>query len=319
MDGLRKEKRKTEEKTGVVESIMGVFKPKDEAAPVKTMTVRQEVKKLRRVTRTGKMARKHGSEAFHAPAMTQKEVRITEEVMGSVTPSAPAVHSEADGGFTCVQCGERMPASVDRCPKCHMLYIKNVTNEELEEAAAAEEALDEDAEGFVASDAAPCIHFDAETGTISYLENDDSDPDFVLECSHCGTEVQFNTDHCPICGTKLDVPDTGIVSLFTDMRFEDDHSEGELDCPLCGEHVALVDGVCPACKEKVEGPDAKEKVEPVIRGDNVVFMHLDVETGELNYLQRLAKRLGFEQMTVHLDGIGRGGGFDQDWKSLSRI
>ena len=48
-------------------------------------------------------------------------------------------------------------------------------------------------------------------------------------------------------------------------------------------------------------------------------MHLDVETGELNYLQRLAKRLGFEQMTVHLDGIGQSGGFEKDWKSLSRI
>jgi hypothetical protein len=103
------------------------------------------------------------------------------------------------------------------------------------------------------------------------------------------------------------------------MEFGENDLEEELDCPHCGEHVSLAQGACPACHEKVEGADSAGKIEPVVHGDNVVFMHLDVETGELNYLQRLAKRLGFEQMTVHLDGIGQSGGFEKDWKSLSRI
>jgi hypothetical protein len=38
----------------------------------------------------------------------------------------------------------------------------------------------------------------------------------------------------------------------------------------------------------------------------------------VNFLQKLAKNQGFEQMTVQLEGIGRSG-FDKDWKSLSRV
>lgn len=318
MAGQRTVKRKAPETAGAVESLIGVHKPKEDKEPVKTITVKEEKKKIRRVVKTGKMARKHGSEAFQALAMTEKDIKITEQVMEGIAPSAPTP-SKSEETFACIECGARIPTSADRCPHCHSLYLKDVSDEDIEEAEAAEETLDQEADEFLATGATPCIHFDAETGTVSYLENDDSDPDFVLECSHCGTEVQFNTDRCPICGTKLEVSDTGIVGLFADMEFAKADSREGLDCPLCGEHVTLVEGKCPACGEKVEGADAAEKIDPVIHGENVVFLHLDVETGELNYLQRLAKRLGFEQMTVHLDGIGRGGGFEQDWKSLSRI
>ncbi|MBU0623526.1 MAG: hypothetical protein KJ672_01640, partial [Candidatus Thermoplasmatota archaeon] len=302
-----------------VKSFFGTRKPKENTDPVKTMIIRQETKRLRRVMKTGKMARKHGSDAFQATAMTQKDAQITEQVMESVASSVPTPPSRAQETFPCVQCGAAVPLEAERCPICQSLYIKDVSDEALDEAELAESALDEDANAFVATEATPCIHFDADTGTISYLENDNSDPDFMLECSHCGTAVQFSIDKCPICGTKLDVTDTGIVSLFADMEFGENDLEEELDCPFCGDHVSLVHGACPSCKENVEGADAAEKIEPVIHGDNVVFMHLDVETGELNYLQRLAKRLGFEQMTVHLDGIGKTGGFEKDWKSLSRI
>jgi rubrerythrin len=318
MAGQRIQK-KADEKTSVVESLFGTRRPKEDTEPVKTMTVRQETKKLRRVMKTGKMARKHGSEAFQATAMTQKDVQITEQVMESVAPSMPTPPQKTHETFICIQCGAEVPLDAERCPICQTLYIKDASDEALDEVDVAETALDEDADAFMATEATPCIHFDAETGTISYLENDNSDPDFMLECSHCGTAVQFTIDRCPICGTKLDVTDTGIVSLFANMEFGENDLEEELDCPFCGEHVSLVEGTCPACHGKVEGADTAGKIEPVVHGENVVFLHLDVETGELNYLQRLAKRLGFEQMTVHLDGIGSASGFEKDWKSLSRI
>jgi hypothetical protein len=55
-----------------------------------------------------------------------------------------------------------------------------------------------------------------------------------------------------------------------------------------------------------------------VRSENVVFLHLDVETGELNYLQKLAHRLGLGRVSVKLDGIGKGG-FEESWSSLSRV
>lgn len=179
MAGQRTQKRKTDEKTSVVESLFGTHKPKGDTEPVETMTVRQETKKLRRVMKTGKMARKHGSEAFQATAMTQKDVQITEQVMESIAPSVPASPQRTQGTFTCVQCGADIPLDAERCPICQTLYIKDVSDEALDEVAAAETALDEEADSFMATEATPCIHFDAETGTISYLENDNSDPDFI--------------------------------------------------------------------------------------------------------------------------------------------
>ena len=301
--------------------LFGLFKPK-ESEEVKTVTVREEKRKIKRIVKPGPKAIKHASEAFKAPVVTEEQIKITEQVMEGVAPVAQAHTPKMEETFTCVQCGAQVPKTSERCPKCHALYIKDIPDEDfgIDESSLQDDQLTDDAESFLNKDGVPCIHFDAETGTISYLESDEREPDFMLECSHCGTAVQFSTDRCPICGTRLDVVDTGIVSLFSDMKF-DDEREDDLDCPLCGEHVTLVNGRCTACGEVVLGGDmndSTDKVDPVIRTDNVVFLHLDVKTGELNYLQRLAKKLGFEQLTVHLDDIGRSG-FDEDWKSLSRI
>jgi len=180
--------------------------------------------------------------------------------------------------------------------------------------------MNEQAEEFLKKEGGPCIHFDAESGTINLLGDDERNPALMKECGNCGTSIQFDADSCPICGRKLDVVDSGIVGLLTDAKFEDDNSE-DMDCPLCGEHVVLIDGRCPTCGETIRGSDpteALEMIDPVIHNDNVVFLHLDVESGELNCLQKLANRLGFEKLTVHLEGVGAVG-FDRDGRTPSSV
>jgi hypothetical protein len=39
----------------------------------------------------------------------------------------------------------------------------------------------------------------------------------------------------------------------------------------------------------------------VVHGENVVFIHLDVESGELDCLLRTPHRLGLEHLTVKLE------------------
>jgi len=122
-------------------------------------------------------------------------------------------------------------------------------------------------------------------------------------CHNCDTEIELNADVCPICGAPLNAHDNGLVRLFSDMKFEDDCS-GEIDCPFCGEKVILQDGSCPSCLELVhaeDGIEPSERVEPVVHGENVVFVHLDVERGELDCLLRSAHRLALEHMTVKLE------------------
>jgi len=300
---------------------MGMLKPKQEEKKVEFVTVKEERVHLKRVVKAKPMSRKHMSEAYDAPAVTQKQMTITKEVMASVAPAAPRHPARKEvATFACVQCGTLVPKTADRCPKCNTLYLKDISEASMAELESAEDTLSEEPEEVFDKGAVPCIHFDAQEGIINYLENDNRDPDFMVECSYCGTVIEFDTDRCPICGKKFDVTDTGIVGLFSGMDFDKD-CKGEIGCPLCGEKTVPEGGKCTACGEVVhfEDPnDPSEKVEPVIHSDNVVFMHFDVESGELNYLQRLANKIGFEQLTVQLEGIGKTS-FEQDWKSLSRI
>lgn len=124
-------------------------------------------------------------------------------------------------------------------------------------------------------------------------------PSVSLECSHCGTEIEFITKICPICGAPLTIQRGGIVSLLADSTFDED-SDDEFDCPLCGEHVLLIDGTCPSCGEIVSLAGS-EKVDPIIHMDDVIFLHLDVPLGELSYLQGLGERQRFEQMSFRID------------------
>lgn len=131
--------------------------------------------------------------------------------------------------------------------------------------------------------------------------------ELVRECPHCGTGVQLDVDRCPICGSRLGTPDGGLVGLFDGMEFEDE--DRDIDCPLCGEHVVLVDGTCPACNERVAGEkrEAGHEVEPVVHGPNILLMRLDVESGEVSYLQRAKGAL--DKVTVHVaeEDAGRNG------------
>lgn len=322
------DEQKTVEKRGLLglKSVLGLKRPSEKVEhepKTEMVTVREEKKHIRRVVKARPMTRKHLSEALEAPKVTEEEIKITEQVIKSIAPVTPPALKRSDvSTFECVQCGANVPADADRCPVCHVLYVRGIADEDVDKLESAAESLEAEDEKVVDEEDIPVVHFNPESGVISYLEKDDRDPEFVMECSYCGTIVEFDTDRCPICGKKFDTSDTGLVSLFTDMEI-DPECTGEIDCPFCGERVVPMDGVCPACGEEVHPSNPKDpsmKVSPVIHADNVVFMHLDVGSGEVNYLQRLANRQGYEQLSVQLEGIGRGGfEHENDWKSLSRI
>ncbi len=123
--------------------------------------------------------------------------------------------------------------------------------------------------------------------------------ELVRECPHCGTGVQLEVDLCPICGSKLGFPDGGLVGLLDGMEFRDE--DREIDCPHCGEHVVLEEGTCPACNEDVTGDDRfAPSVDPVVHEPNIVLMRLDVETGEVSYLQRAKDGEGWDEVTVEV-------------------
>jgi rubrerythrin len=309
------------------------FSGKKKEEPERRTTIKVERTFNRRVLKLGKKGRHHGSEAYESAKVTTKDMEITREVLESIGsgPAAPAPapslrHDQSDEPetFVCAQCGASVPLGASACPKCECHYLADISDEQLQDLEKAEREVNEnnlpETCRMIGRMEAPCIHFDAVDGKISYLQNDQDVPNISMVCSNCETEIEFDTDRCPICGEKLSKDEGGLVSLFTGMDFDNDESM-EMDCPFCGEHVTLADGTCPSCNEIVRPDDADspdERIDPVIHMGNVVFLHLDVSTGEVNFLQKLTKNQGFEQMSVQLEGIGHSG-FDKDWKSLSRV
>jgi len=217
----------------------------------------------------------------------------------------PKADFEAPESFRCMMCGCILEAHTVECPICGERYL-DLPRDALE---ALEKAEKDDSQVLDSLSGeggceAPCVLFDAEEGVIDFLEKDSKAFEVALICSECGTALEFATDKCPICGSDMDNPDAGLVGLVAEMTFDGDASE-ELDCPQCGERVMLEKGKCPECKVSIMRPDPKgrpQRLDPVIHGDNVIFLHLDVESGELNYLQRAMKKEGFEKMTIRLEG-----------------
>ncbi len=286
----------------------------------KFVTVKEEKRHLRRVVKAKPMSRKHMADALNAPKVTRDDIQITTQVLDQfVARTSSAPPRPVRRTFQCFECATQIPEGSERCPKCRTLYIQGIDEEQMEELLSAENLKEFQPDDFPSKDGNPLIHFDAELGILHYLQDDKGDPDFVFECTHCGTVIELNTDRCPICGTRMELGDTGLVGIFTDMVF-DNNPLDEVDCPFCGQHGPLDSGKCCACGQMVENPDGEDagKITPVLKVDNVVFLHFDVVTGDVNYLQRAANKPGFEHSSVHLQGIGSSS-FDQEWSGLSRI
>lgn len=225
----------------------------------------------------------------------------------------------ARASFTCFQCGAQVSYDSDRCPGCKAFYIKDVRPEDVDELLRAEQARDANMDEIMKVHRSPLVHFDGELSLMRLLEDEKADPGFVSECSHCGTVVEVETDRCPMCGTPLDGDDEGLVGVFKDMEFDPAPFE-EADCPFCGEHVRLESGSCPECGRALDTHDEGDptlKVLPVLSADNVVFLHLDIETGEIDILQRNAARRRYDQASMFLD-LADNGGHGRGRSGLSR-
>lgn len=153
------------------------------------------------------------------------------------------------------------------------------------------------------------FHFDAQTGKVVYIDDEKNTLDAVCECHKCGTVMQFEADRCPVCGTRFDEGDAGIVALLGKEGL-DWCTTPEMDCPQCGEHVKLVKGTCPECEASIITSDRSggdERLDRLVSAENVVFVHLDVESGEIEYLQRLGGNRGFGHKAVQIQDSGSDG------------
>lgn len=310
--------------------MLDILRQKKDDKP-RMVTVREEKKTLVRVVKAKPKAVKHRADVLQKKAVSEKEMKITQDVMQRVTSSPGSATAEASTAprqprirmFECPECSARIPEESEKCPVCHIKYLKDLCPEalaELDRAMSEETRELSDLVEIRDVDSLPVLHFDTLEGIMNFLEEDDSESEFVLECPHCSAVVQFDVERCPICSTALETTDVGILSLLSGMDF-DSCEMSELECPQCGEHVRLVKGTCPVCDSMIvdpEGSGDENKLLPIVGTDNIVFVHIDLEKGDLNYVQKHLSKVALDHISIQLEQIGSGG-FDQEWKGLSRI
>lgn len=212
----------------------------------------------------------------------------------------------ATASFPCYQCGAEVSIDSDRCPKCRSFYIKGLKQEDIDELVKAERMCEEPQTDFVQAHGPSVVQIDGDIELMNLLDDGRFEPGFVSECSHCGTVVELTTSSCPMCGTHLEHVSVCLVDVFADMEFDPEPSQ-DADCPYCGEHVTLLSGDCPSCGKAVGMKDRRDpdlKVRPLLKARDVVFLHMDIETGEVRVLKRDPARHRYDHVSVHLNGAG---------------
>lgn len=123
-------------------------------------------------------------------------------------------------------------------------------------------------------------------------------------CQSClGTKTGRRGVAGPLPSNDEGACSKGLAHLLSDMPF-DVTIPRSLGCPLCGERVRLRKGVCPSCHEPifVDTPGSRwDKVSPVVSADGIVFLHFDVESGEMSYLQGGSGKFGVERVMLISD------------------
>ncbi len=232
-----------------------------------------------------RVAKPRESEAPSPPAPPIANEMKTEE------PIRPEQRSPAI--FRCLKCATIVPEESDRCPKCGTAYIKEEISAETEEAEIdAELALDdsfEDDSPLFEQDELGCGYFDVDHGIVAYVEPRHGSKDVVYECLNCKTILEYEAERCPFCREPLKKVDEGIVEIASGVIVGEDldmEISRDVFCPICGDLLALDGGRCIVCETELvsSSEESLSSLLPVVPSNNLIFLHLDVEKGDLNYL-----------------------------------
>jgi len=215
------------------------------------------------------------------------------------------VHPPGRPSFPCANCGAVIPEGSVRCPSCNILYVDDLAGDssEIDPDPTPEEVLEGDT--ILENGSMAFVHFGIDTGKVTCLQMDQETSDFGLECSNCGVVSEFCTSKCPLCGHGFGRDDPGLVALLEGLKFDLD-GDAELDCPSCGEHVKTEGQSCPSCNEFINPPASHNDttgVLTILKDRDVVFVHLDVQSGDLSFASRTGADVKPEQQRVHLDSI----------------
>lgn len=202
---------------------------------------------------------------------------------------------EADDGgpkeFACLNCRSPGRYGMDRCSSCGTKYVW-ADVPECDEAIA-----DQSGCGTYGEVAAPlfdqksveCGYLDVERGVFAFTGPDCPNKYELSECQNCGTMLEISVRSCPLCSGATKKVNGGLVALVAGAAQRgmlDADPPGEMFCKSCGDFEPQREGRCSSCggepmphSERMSGPAQR-----MIQVENAVFIHLNIETGKLEYL-----------------------------------
>jgi RNA polymerase subunit RPABC4/transcription elongation factor Spt4 len=217
----------------------------------------------------------------------------TQQIPPPPDDNANAPEPERPSIFRCLKCATQIPNGSDTCPKCGTKYLKDGIPKEAEEAEIdAELALEDDFEDLsplFEQDDLGCGYFDVDHGIVAYIEPRRGSKDAIFECLNCRTILEFEADRCPFCHEQLKKIEDGIVEIATGVIVGDDldmEVSKDVFCPICGDLLALEGGRCIVCDTQLVVPEneGSSMLSPVVPSNNLIFLHLSVPNGAINYL-----------------------------------
>jgi len=214
------------------------------------------------------------------------------------------------GTFRCLNCGRIGREGMDRCEECGTRYIWGDFEVPLDdsEASVGNDKM-EDFEPIVEQKAVDCGYFDVASGKVAFTGPSCANKYELSECQNCATMIEVPVRSCPLCGgnTKKIVGGLGaVLSGALAWGSMNGESRTKVFCQSCGEIVAARNGKCELCGGNLI-PQSESLSNPILRpmsAESVVFVHLNVESGEMSYLSEGERAASSDAVKDAPEGAG---------------
>ena len=177
------------------------------------------------------------------------------------------------GEFDCLNCHLRGTVGMDHCQGCGTKYVWQDLSEMEGKAGDGDDDLSNDTQPLFDQKAVECGYLDVESGIFAFTGPTSPNKYQLSECQNCGTFLEVPAKSCPLCGGALKILTGNLAKLASGVISARGMTEEEMDASGGG----VEDG----------DPRGEEFFNPLIRAlptENIVFAHLNVESGRLECL-----------------------------------
>ena len=185
----------------------------------------------------------------------------------------------------CLNCSASINYGDERCSECGTRYVWEDILDFLSQTIGMEGNGADGIEPLFDQGGVECGYFDVKNGVVAYVGRPKAG-DGPLECTRCGTILEIELTRCPLCGGTTKRMVSGIAKIITGLIPNADEVSDSMDEIPLGRDS---DGEEYSPFEYLHGHDTIDDSRPILPSlpsEKGFFVHLNVESGEIDYLTR---------------------------------